>query len=47
MPLGNDVEPITIDGLDINVTTAETPRARPSSGSGSTKCGRAPGARFR
>ena len=27
MLLGNDVEPITIDGLDINVTTAETPRS--------------------
>ena len=27
MLLGNDVEPITIDGLDINVTTAETPQS--------------------
>jgi hypothetical protein len=27
MLLGNDVEPVTIDGLDIRVTTAETPRS--------------------
>ena len=48
MLLANDIEPITLEGLDITITSAEdAAHARPSSASGSTTSGRAPAGRCR
>ena len=45
---GNDLEPVTLEGVELTITTSEDAAHRhASSASGSTTCGRAPDARSR